>query len=180
MTTTNFESFAGVSMTPPASAPSLLRPDDAAFIQQGISISVASRDVRHVPSIARALGCRLTDGGRQVRLLLVRSHSETLLRDVEKSGQIAAVFTQPTTHRTLQIKGSDARVQPASADDLELVRFSEAAFGREILPLGFSADFNRRLFAHAPDDLCAVTFTPADIFQQTPGPNAGARLETAS
>lgn len=167
-------------MSPSVPASVRLCPDDAAFIQQGLSISVASRDVRHVPSIARALGCRLSPDGQTVRLLLVRPQCETLLRDLEKTRQIAAVFTQPTTNRTLQIKGVDARVQAATAEDLALARCSEEAFGGEIGQLGFAREFNQRLFAFAPADLCAVTFTPADLFQQTPGPHAGERLGGAA
>lgn len=165
------------SVMPPA--PALLNPDDAAFIQQGISITLASRDVRHVPSITRALGCRLSADGSLLELLLVRSQSETLLRDVEKTGRIAVVFTQPATHRTLQIKGSDARVRKATAADEELARTSQEAFAGEIQPLGFSRAFNDRLFAHAEADLCVVSFTPVDLFQQTPGPQAGTRIGAA-
>lgn len=158
---------------------SLLRPDDAEFIQQGISICVASRDVRHVPSLSRAFACRIADDGK-LHLILARSHGMQLVNDLQKSAQIAVVFTQPSTHRTLQIKGSDARVSAPVPADIECLQRTETAFTRELATIGFAADFVRRLFTCERDDLCVVSFTPADVFLQTPGPQAGSRREPAA
>lgn len=155
----------------------LLSADNLAFIQKGISISVASRDVRHVPSLSRALACRVSDDGSRLRLVLARSHSHDLLRDLEKSRAIAVVFTEPSTHRTLQIKGSDATLESPTPVDLAIIASSREAFGADILPLGFSREFTERLFAIEPADAVVVTFTPQTVFQQTPGPQAGAPLE---
>lgn len=157
----------------------LLRPEDETFIQQGISICVASRDVRHVPSISRALACRVNEDGR-LTLILSRSQSAQLIRDLERFAQIAVVFTQPSTHRSLQIKGSDARVASAGPSDRDLVVKTEQAFVAELAKIGFPAESVRPMFACAEEDLCVVTFTPADIFTQTPGPGAGARQETTA
>lgn len=164
-------------MSTTAPSPPVLRPEDADFIRSGVSVCAASRDVRHVPSLARGLGCAVCDGGRTLRLLLVKSQSEALLRDLEKSGQIAVVFTRPSTHRSLQIKGSDARVEVAKPDDEQLAQTSFDAFADDLLTIGFSRAFTGLYYQHEQSDLVAVTFTPDDVFLQTPGPNAGARLE---
>jgi len=164
-------------MPPATSPPAWISPDDAEFIQLGISITVASRDVRHVPSLSRALGCRITADGRQLELVMIRPQGETLFRDLEKTGAIAVVFSQPTTHRTLQIKGSDAVIRPGDADDMALARRCGQEFAEEIGKIGFPGHFTQRMFQCDQNDLCVVRFTPADLFQQTPGPNAGARLE---
>jgi len=164
-----------MSTTAPTSP--ILRPEDADFIRSGVSLCVASRDVRHVPSLARALGCAVCDGGRTLRLLLVKSQCEALLRDLEKSGQIAVVFTRPSTHRSLQIKGSDARLETATPGDEQLAQACFEAFADDLLTIGFSRAFTGLYYQHEPSDLVAVIFTPDDVFMQTPGPNAGARLE---
>lgn len=163
-----------------AGVASLLSQDNLAFIQQGVSISVASRDVRLVPSLTRALGCRLSDDGLQLRIMLVRSQSQDVIRDVEKSGAIAVVFTQPTTHRTLQIKGYDAGTVPFEALDQDCIARSRTAFTAEIAQLGFPVAFTERLYGVAAEDLVVITFTPENVFQQTPGPDAGALLEPAT
>lgn len=156
--------------------PPWLSTDDARFICQGLSITLASRDLRHVPSIARGLASKISDDGEQLIVLVRRSQSESLLADVERSGHIAVVITEPSTHRTLQFKGRNAVVVDCEAGDLALVDASRCHFGADILPLGFSETFTRLLFDCDPGDLCRVRFTPRDIYQQTPGPDAGRRI----
>ena len=154
----------------------LLSAENLTFIQQGISITAASRDVRLVPSLSRVLSCRVDADGQRLRLALVRSQGLILLRDIAATGAIAAVFSQPSTHRSLQIKGLDACEVAVDAADQDSVRDSQQAFAAEIALLGFDAAFSTRFYHVAPDDLAVVTFTPAQVFQQTPGPNAGAPL----
>ena len=157
--------------------PTWISPEGAAFIQQGVSINVASRDVRHVPSLSRALGCRIAPDGKTLSIVMVASQCETLIRDLQKTAAIAVVFSQPSTHRSLQIKGHDAVVTPPTDEDRALVASTRLAFAAEIAPLGFPKEFSDRLFQHAPDDLCVVTFTPEAVYRQTPGAGAGTRLE---
>lgn len=156
--------------------PSWLSVDDAEFICKGLSITLASRDLRHVPSIARGLACCFSADAAQLVVLLSHSQSRDLLRDVAACGQLAVVFTEPSSHRTLQLKGSDARVAGIEPADHELLAASRAAFGADILPLGFDDAFTWRLFACAPEDLCRLVMTPTDVFQQTPGASAGQRI----
>lgn len=158
----------------------LLSLDNLAFIQKGVSINVASRDVRRVPSLTRALSCRLDDDGGRLRIAVSRSQGRDLLRDIEKSGVIAVVFTEPSTHRTLQIKGIDAGEVTPDAADFESLARTRIAFGAEIGRLGFDAAFNQRLFHVERDDLAVLAFTPQAVFQQTPGPDAGVLLGTVS
>jgi len=160
-----------------ASKPTWISAEDAAFIQQGISITVASRDVRHVPSLSRALACRISPDGKQLEVVVLQSQSESLLLDLRKSAAIAVVFSQPTTHRSLQIKGSDAEVTQADSEHVQLALDYTAAFGGELAQLGFGPEFRARMFAWEAGDLRVVRFTPHDLYLQTPGPNAGARLE---
>lgn len=159
--------------------PSWLSADDAEFITKGLSITLASRDLRHVPSIARGLACLFSADGAQLIVLLSRQQSADLLRDVDACGHLAVVITEPSSHRTLQLKGCDACVAAAEAGDLAVLASSCANFAADILPLGFGADFTRRLFAVEPSDLCRLLLTPTDVFQQTPGASAGQRIGPA-
>lgn len=154
----------------------IISDDIRELLTGGVSIVLASRNASLLPSIARANGCRIV-GGTPARLRLVVSAVQAgpLLDDVRDSAMVSATFTLPPTHRALQFKGSDARVESAAADDAAAVARYVAAFTRTIGPLGFGADFVRAFYA-APSDLVAIEFTPADAFQQTPGPAAGARL----
>ncbi|MBL8289277.1 MAG: hypothetical protein JNL85_14960, partial [Rubrivivax sp.] len=102
--------------------------------------------------------------------------AEALLRDVALTRRVAVAFSQPSTNRTLQLKGCDAAVQPAQPADVAQARRYLALFAAEIVPLGWPPDFAQAVLWHEPAGLMAVRFTPEGAFHQTPGPGAGAPL----
>lgn len=159
-------------MTDPVALPE----DIARFIQSGISMTLASRSDRLVPSLAKSVGCRVSEARDQVTMLVFAQTAATLLQDVARCRQIAAVFSQPTTHRTLQIKGRDVRAAPASPADWALVRRYLALFTEELRPLGWDESFVQGVFWHEAGELVSLQFTPGGAFQQTPGPGAGAAM----
>jgi hypothetical protein len=157
-------------------SPIALSEDIAAFIQGGISMTVASRDDRFVPSIAKGVGCRVSPARDAVTLLVFANTAEALLRDVAHCRLLAAAFSQPSTNRTLQVKGCNVTTAPAGPADVALTRRYIALFAEELRPLGWSADYVHDVFWHDPVHLVALHFTPERAFQQTPGPDAGAAL----
>ena len=86
----------------------VLTPDQIAFVTAGVSITAASRGRDNMPNLARATGCRVSPDGRRVTLFLAASQSGALLADIRDNGAVAVVFSEPSTHRTLQLKGDDA------------------------------------------------------------------------
>jgi hypothetical protein len=154
----------------------LLDPEDAAFVVVGVTISVASRDDACRASVGRALGCRVAPDRSRVTLFLARAPNVPLLADLARSGAVSACFSQPSTHRTIQLKGADAAIGPVDARDLTLMRVQLDAKVAELVPLGFDEALVRSVFSGEPDDIVAVTFTPVSAFMQTPGPRAGKPL----
>ena len=150
--------------------------DIAAFIQSGVSMTLASRDDRFVPSIAKGVGCRVSPGRGSVTLLVFASAAEALLRDIAHGGPLAVVFSRPTTNQTLQIKGREVTGAPAGPADVALTRRYLALFAEELRRLGWSPDYVHDVFWHDPVDLVALHLVPEGAFQQTPGPGAGAAL----
>ena len=86
------------------------------------------------------------------------------------------MFSQPSTHRTIQLKGSDARVTRVTSADRDIAQRHLRTWVEDLQLAGYAADFARTVRGEAPD-LVAVTFTLASAFLQTPGPAAGRRLE---
>ena len=160
---------------PPASG-IVLDPDLRDFVQGGVSIVAASRDAGNAPSIARGRGCRVSADGRAVTILLAVSQAGRLLADIGASGAIAVVFSEPSSHRTVQLKGNDARVVAGARDYADLVVGYRAALAADLNRIGFGDAYVQALLYADAADLVAVTFTPAAAFTQTPGPNAGALL----
>jgi hypothetical protein len=155
---------------------SLLDAEHAAFIQGGVSINVAARDAAMVPRISRALGCRVSEDRRQVTVYLAAFQAADVLAAIRANGAIAVGFNLPSTHRSLQLKGTDAKIVTVERADLECAARYAAAFSADIGFLGYSAKFGYALLWFEPAELTAVAFTPTAAFEQTPGPRAGARL----
>jgi hypothetical protein len=89
---------------------------------------------------------------------------------------VAVVFSQPSTHQTIQIKGDDATVGALADGDVARVAAYADALVRDLQTLGYTEEFGRALVGFDPADLVTVSFTPNAAFRQTPGPNAGAPL----
>jgi hypothetical protein len=148
-----------------------------AFVTGGVSILAASRGSHNIPVIARAAGCRVCAGRERLALFLATSQAAALLEGVRTTGAIAAVFSQPSTHRTLQLKGGDGTVQPLQAGDAQAMARYAALFAAEFCVAGYPEALARALVWAPETDFVAVCFTPTAAFDQTPGPRAGARLE---
>lgn len=153
----------------------------AGFIQsEGVAMHAASRDGKNVPSLARALGCRVSPDRTRVTIFLLASHSASMLADYAANRHIALVVTLPSTHRTVQLKGEDAAVEPLREGDLALVARHRDGFVRELTRLGYAASLPETLLAAARGDVVAVSFTVSAAFVQTPGPSAGTPLASAA
>lgn len=149
----------------------------APFLREGKSINVGSSNGAGRPSLVRALGAKVSVEAGTVTLFLHRPQASDLLTDLAAHGRLAVVFSDPPTHRTLQLKGSDAREVPPRPEDVAQALEYIESFARVLAPLGFTPAFVRTVQTFEPEDLATVVFTPQAAFDQTPGPQAGAVLE---
>lgn len=154
----------------------MIDPQRTAFLTGGVSIVASSRGADRWPALARASGCRVSADGRRITLFLAASRSAALLDAVRATGAVAAVFNEPGSHRSVQFKGADAAVGSLQPGDTLLAEHYADAFAAAICPLGYTEQLARAMTWAAPEDLVAITFSPASGFDQTPGPRAGAPL----
>lgn len=160
--------------------PTAILPLDAEladFVTGEVSISVGSRDAALLANLTRGFGCRVTPGGERIRVFVSRAQSRAVLADLAANGLVAAVFTLPATHRTVQLKGADAVVAPLADGDLDCVHGYRDGFIAHLAGMGFAADAIAHLVGCPDDDLTAIEFSPCAAFTQTPGPRAGQPLE---
>jgi hypothetical protein len=139
--------------------PPLLDAAQAAFLAGPVAINVASHDGARVPSVARAFGCRVSDDLREVVVFLSQKRSRSILDDLAAGAPIAAV------------------IRRLAEGDREIMLACGAAFCAEIMALGYSESFSHALMAPTADEGIGIAFTPVAVFEQTPGPKAGMRLE---
>ncbi|MBK6614267.1 hypothetical protein [Ottowia sp.] len=166
-------------MQPPADSPTpaaLLRPEHAAWIARGVSTIVASRDALHHPSLMRAVGADIAGDGGRITVYLNQLTARQVLADLEATGQIAVVFSEPSTNRSLQVKARRVELRPAEARDAAVLQRYLRGMEWQLGQIGFSPVHTRAMLAHRLDDVVAVGFTPEQAFDQTPGRQAGAPL----
>lgn len=155
----------------------LLDESQAAFLGGPVAINMASRDARGYPSLTRGFGCRVSPDLLEVVVYVARRQAEPLLRDLAAGAPVAVVFSRPLTHQTLQLKGERARLRHLQAGERESMQAAGDAFTAEIMSLGYPGHFSHALMSACADEATAVVFTPTAVFEQTPGPKAGIRLE---
>jgi hypothetical protein len=156
----------------------VLDEEHAAFIQGGVSVVVATCDADLVPDVVRGCGCRVSADRRRVTVLVEPDRAGTVLEDIRGNGMVAVVFSQPSTHRTIQLKGTDAKLTRVTAADQAIATRHHAAWVAELTSIGYTADFASVVHGRAQQGMVAIAFTPTAAFQQTPGPGAGERLRS--
>lgn len=158
----------------------LLPADFVAMMARGVSVIVGSRDAALRPSIMRAVGSRVEADGQDVTVYLARPQSRQLVQDLAATGQIAVVFSEPSTHRSVQLKASRVEMRNADETDAPVLAAYLRSMEHEIQQVGFGPTVTRAMLAHRLEDVVAVRFTPEQAFEQTPGPRAGAALGSAA
>jgi hypothetical protein len=142
-------------------------------------VCIAGRNADNVPSMARALGCWLSEDRQSLTVFLSARTAGELLGDLHDNGAIAVAIVRPSTHQALQLKGKVMRVEPVSAADRTRIAAFSDGFANELCAVGYTEAFARALMPPAVDDGIAITFAPAAAFVQTPGRNAGKPLAGA-
>jgi len=155
----------------------ILDAEHAAFILlPGISTTAASRGAGNLPELGRVHGCRVSSDRTRLTVFLPSDQYPGLIAALRETRAVAVVFSQPSTHRTIQLKGADAAVEPLAPGDAELAARATDSFAVGLGALGYDETMVRAAAWYDPAALVAVGFTPCAAFQQTPGPRAGAPL----
>ena len=147
--------------------------DLAAFVRSGVAIVVATRDDDMTPEITRAWGADVVIDGASLTICVTAPPGSKTRANLEHNGAIAVNFTLPTTYRSAQMKGSVVDVHDPSPAELARVERHIELFVEQTEQVGLSAAGARQL---AERNLLAVTIAVRELYDQTPGPNAGKRM----
>ena len=148
----------------------------AAFIQHRVSINLATTDTHNRPAITRVSGCRPAPDNGSLTLFISSNHNQTVLDNIQTTHAIAVVFSSPSTHKTIQLKGTDARLVSLEESDYLLMQDYRNSMIEELQSIGYPPAFTEALIP-PPETLdTGICFTPMDAYSQTPGPDAGKKL----
>ncbi len=150
-----------------------------AFLEGGVSVVVGTRDARLVPEITRAWGVLVSKDRKSLSLCVPLATSRKTLDNLVANAQMAVCCSLPTSYRTVQLKGQCIATTEPRQPDLTAVERHRQAFGRLNARIGFprqrTETFWQREVETSPA-LVKLRFVPEQVFDQTPGPDAGSPL----
>ncbi|HEX7086162.1 MAG TPA: hypothetical protein VF198_07345 [Vicinamibacterales bacterium] len=146
----------------------------ASFLQEGLGIYLGTRDDALRPEGARALAAAIDADGAHVTVYAAEIAAERLRANLESNGQIAVSFARPIDDRACQVKGVCVGIRPASGEERPLIDGQWAAFMRSLDAIGIPSSLAG---AWVTWPALAIRLRVTAVFDQTPGPHAGAALE---
>jgi predicted pyridoxine 5'-phosphate oxidase superfamily flavin-nucleotide-binding protein len=151
----------------------LIDDESRAFLESPCSLIVGTVDDDGLPEATRGWGVEVAAGGREVRLLLAENAAVTLA-NLATNGRIALTATHFVSLDSVQLKGHAVAVGPRTSADR--IRFDAYCAGcvQVISEIDrVPAELVRRIVVA---DVVACVFAVEEVYDQTPGPAAGARL----
>jgi hypothetical protein len=152
--------------------------ETAAFLQSGCALVVGTVAVDGEPRASRGWGLTLLpgDGPEQLVVRLLLDGTDPLVRDnLAATGAIAVTAGNVRTLRSTQLKGRIVSFDDASATDLERAGRYVDAFVSDIVAVDRTP---RQLIERmVPASFVGCTIAVTELYDQSPGPGAGARLE---
>ena len=134
-----------------------------------------TRDRNLVPHGHSVCGWALAPDARTLTVFVPEGGRKHLIESLEDNGQIALTIEQYPEHEAYQFKGRYIRHRPAEKGDAEIAERIRERFVQSVLAfVGERAGPSLRAFVQIP--ALAIDFEVRELFVQTPGPGAGARL----
>jgi hypothetical protein len=143
-----------------------------AFLEQGNSLVIATRNAALEPCATRACALRVLDRDR-VALLLPRATSARAVANLEHNGEIAICASYPRDFRTIQLKGRCLGITPGTAEDVLAAEQQLHLFTEACAPFGNTRVETRNLWLF---DGWRAEIRVTALYAQSPGPGAGARM----
>jgi Pyridoxamine 5'-phosphate oxidase len=153
----------------------VLDPETVAFLESGCALIVGTVARDGTPYATRGWGMTITDrvASLAVRLLLDAADAVTI-GHLADGGRIAVTATSVPTLKSRQLKGTARSVAPATdADRDRAAQYCEQFYGDICRTEHTLRALPERL---TPADYVACTIEIDELFDQTPGPGAGAAL----
>jgi hypothetical protein len=145
----------------------------AAFFEEGLSIYVATRNERLEPNGTRGSAVKVETDGTHLEVFIPAVAAGAVMTDLRANGQIAVVLTRPPDDRGCQAKGVFVEARDASEGERAFVVLQWERF-RDRLELVGLPRVATDGWVTWPS--IVVRFRVNALFDQTPGPGAGAPL----
>jgi predicted pyridoxine 5'-phosphate oxidase superfamily flavin-nucleotide-binding protein len=150
----------------------VIEPEAAELLESPCAMIVGTVDADGLPDATRGWGFEVLEPD-EARVLL-SSNATITLDNLRTTGVIALTVTHFSTLVSYQVKGRASSIEPATAEDR--IRFDTFCAGciHDLHEIdGTAVELIERL---RPPGIIAVLISVESVFDQTPGPAAGAKL----
>jgi Pyridoxamine 5'-phosphate oxidase len=144
--------------------------DIVELMESPCSLIVGTVDAEGLPDATRGWSVQVLDGGTRIRLLLP-ANAEITARNLRSTRRIALTSTNFHTFRSVQVKGVALSVDEATDADRARFRQFCADCVRTLNDLDSTPEIGS--WRLVPSDVVACILTVDELFDQTPGPDAG-------
>lgn len=145
----------------------------AAFLEEGVGIHIGTRSAALQPNGTRALAAKVDNGGSELVVYVARVAAERILSDLKDNGQAAVSFGRPVDDRACQVKGALIELRDATDSERPLVATQWNGFLGNLEKIGIPRPATQGWITWPA---VAVRIRVNAIFNQTPGPGAGAPI----
>src|SRR5262245_46552729 len=145
----------------------------AAFFEQGVGIHIGTRNGTLHPNGARAVAAKVDQAGSHLVVYVAEIAAARLRSDLEANGQAAVVFGRPEDERSCQVKGVVIGVRPATDDERPMLEQQWDGFMNQLERIGIPRASQANWITWPA---VAIRLKVTTIFEQTPGPHAGAQI----
>ena len=139
-------------------------------LEPGLSVLVGTADRAGNPSCCRGVAISTPDDLATITVYVPLATSHETIQNVATTKKVAVTVTHPSDNFATQFKGEAVDARLAREDEAPFVRSRLDAFADVLDRLGVPRRVSRSM-AHWP--AFAVTLRVDQVFDQTPGPNAG-------
>lgn len=139
----------------------------------GTSVLVGSADANAVPACCRGIAVNTDAALTRATVYVPVATSRDVVANAATSKKLAVMITRVVEHMGVQLKGTVETIRLAADDEAAFVRRRLNEFADVLDEIGLP----RRIFrsvAHWP--AFAIEVTVEEIYDQTPGPRAGASI----
>jgi hypothetical protein len=151
----------------------MIGPGLAAFLEQGVGIHIGTRNEQLHPHGARAIAAKVVGGGSHLVVYVAEIAAARLRADLESNGQAAIVFGRPEDERSCQVKGVFVDIRSATETERPLMEKQWDGFLGQLEMIGIPRVSAANWITWPA---VAIRLKVTTIFEQTPGPQAGAQI----
>ena len=151
----------------------MIDPELTAFLEQGVGIHIGTRGAHLHPNGARAVAAKVEGGGSHLVVYVAEIAAARLRSDLESNGQAAVVFGRPEDERSCQVKGVFVDSRAVSESERPLLEKQWDGFLGQLEMIGIPRVAAANWITWPA---VAIRLKVTTIFEQTPGPQAGAQI----